>query len=89
MNGHSFLKPMWTVCGWSHDLGLDFSFVVCSVDSMELLFKVVEVTPSGDRMIAVADNLAVARASFDTAVALWPGAAIELGQKARVISRSG
>jgi hypothetical protein len=55
---------------------------------MELLFKIVEVTASGDRLIAIADNLAVARASFDTAVALWPEAAIELRQKARVIVKS-
>jgi hypothetical protein len=47
---------------------------------MELLFKVVEVAPSRDRIIATADNLAVARAAFDTAVALWPQAAIELRQ---------
>jgi hypothetical protein len=52
---------------------------------MELLFKIVEVAPSGDRVIAAADNLAVARAAYDTAVALWPQAAIELRQKARVI----
>jgi hypothetical protein len=32
---------------------LDFSFAI-----MDLLFKVVEVAPSGDRMIATADNLA-------------------------------
>ena len=56
--------------------------------AMELLFKIVEVTASGDRLIAIADNLAVARASFDTAVALWPEAAIELRQKARVIVKS-
>jgi hypothetical protein len=54
----------------------------------ELLFKVVEVTQSGDRLIAVADNLAVARASFDTAVSLWPGLTIELRQKARVVASS-
>jgi hypothetical protein len=53
---------------------------------MDLLFKVVEVAPSGDRIIATADNLAVARAAFDTAVSLWPGSAIELRQKARVIA---
>jgi hypothetical protein len=35
---------------------------------MDLNFKVVEVVPSGDRIIATADNLAVARAAFDTAV---------------------
>jgi hypothetical protein len=35
-----------------------------------------------------ADNLAVARAAFDTAVSLWPGSAIELRQKARVIAHS-
>jgi hypothetical protein len=56
---------------------------------MELLFKVVEVTPTGDRMLAAADNLAVARAAYDTAVALWPGLAIELRQKARVIVSGG
>ena len=56
--------------------------------AMELLFKIVEVTASGDRLIAIADNLASARASFDTAVALWPEAAIELRQKARVIVKS-
>jgi hypothetical protein len=53
---------------------------------MDLNFKVVEVVPSGDRIIATADNLAVARAAFDTAVSLWPGSAIELRQKARVIA---
>jgi hypothetical protein len=37
--------------------------------------------PSDDRMIAAADNLAVARAAYDTAVAFWPRAAIELRQK--------
>lgn len=52
---------------------------------MDLLFKVVEVAPSGDRIIATADNLAVAPAAFDTAVALWPTVTIELRQKARVI----
>jgi hypothetical protein len=31
----------------------------------------------------------VARTAFDTAVSLWPGAAIELRQKARVIASSG
>jgi len=40
---------------------------------MDLLFKVVEVAPSGDRIIATADNLAVARAAFNTAVSLWLG----------------
>jgi hypothetical protein len=40
---------------------------------MDLLFKIVEVTSSGDRIIATADNLAVARGAFDTA--LWPGLA--------------
>ena len=52
---------------------------------MKLLFKVVEVAPKGDRLLAAADNLMVARAAFDTAVALWPTSAIELRQKARVI----
>ena len=55
---------------------------------MELSSKVVEVVPTGDRIIATADNLAVARAAFDTAVSLWPGTAIELRQKARVIVSS-
>jgi hypothetical protein len=55
---------------------------------MDLNFKVVEIAPSGDRIIATADNLAVARAAFDTAVSLWPGLAIELRQKARVIASS-
>jgi hypothetical protein len=54
---------------------------------MDLLFKVVEVTASGDRVIATADNHAVARAAFDT-VSLWPGSVIELRQKARVIASS-
>jgi hypothetical protein len=36
-------------------------------------------------MITTADNLAVARAAFDTAVSLWPGMTIELRQKARVM----
>jgi hypothetical protein len=60
----------------------------CSVLGMELNYKVVEVAPSGDRIIATADNLAVARAAFDTAVSLWPGSSIELRQKARVIVQS-
>jgi hypothetical protein len=55
---------------------------------MDLNFKVVEVTSSGDRIIATADNLTVARAAFDTAVSLWPGLAIELRQKSRVIASS-
>jgi hypothetical protein len=95
------LGSSWIVgaerCGFnsrrhSHDPwtpGLDFEFAICSVGDMELLFKVVEVAPSGDRLIAAADNLTVARAAFDTAVALWPTAAIELRQKARVILKSG
>jgi hypothetical protein len=68
---------------------IDSAFLVCSVPGMELLFKIVEVAPTGDRLIAAADNLAVARAAFDTAVALWPNVAIELRQKARVILDSG
>jgi hypothetical protein len=56
---------------------------------MELAFKVVEVVPSGDRIIASADSLAVARAAIDTAVSLWPGSTTELRQKARVIASSG
>jgi hypothetical protein len=56
---------------------------------MELLFKVVEVTPTGARLLAAADNLAVARAAYDTSVALWPGLVIELRQKAQVIATSG
>jgi hypothetical protein len=56
---------------------------------MDLNFKVVEVVPSGDRIIATADVLAVARAAFDTAVSLWPHAVIELRQQARVISKTG
>jgi hypothetical protein len=67
---------------------VDFTFFVCSFVEMELLFKVVEVASTGDRIIAAADNLMVARAAFDTAVSLWPGSAIELRQKARVISSS-
>jgi hypothetical protein len=69
-------------------MALDSSFALCSFGRMELLFKVVEVTSSGDRIIATADNLAVARAAFDTAVSLWPGVAIEFRQKARVIASS-
>ena len=53
-----------------------------------MLFKVVEVAPGCDRVIAAADNLAVARAAYDTAVALWSQAAIEHRQKARVIVNS-
>jgi hypothetical protein len=48
---------------------IDSVFAVCSSERMDLLFKVVEVAPSGDRIIAAADNLMVARAAFDTAVA--------------------
>jgi hypothetical protein len=55
---------------------------------MDLFFKIVEMTSSGDRVIATADNLAVVRAAFDTPVSLWPGLAIELRQKARVIASS-
>jgi hypothetical protein len=44
---------------------------------MDLLFRVVEVAPSGERIIATADNLAVARA-----VALWPNLEIELAEGA-------
>jgi sugar lactone lactonase YvrE len=36
----------------------------------------------------VVDNLAVARAAYDTAVALWPTTVIELRQKATVILNS-
>jgi hypothetical protein len=53
-----------------------------------IAFQGVEVAPSGDRIIATADNLAAARAAFDTAVALWPNMPIELRQKARVIATS-
>src|SRR5262249_50114489 len=49
---------------------------------------VVEVAPSGDRIIAMADNLMVARAAFDTAVALWPDSPIELRQRARGVSNN-
>jgi hypothetical protein len=56
---------------------------------MELLFKVAEAVPSGDRIIATAENLAVARAAFDTAVALWPSVVIELRQKDTVVVSSG
>jgi hypothetical protein len=52
---------------------------------MELLFKI---ALSGDRLLAAADNLMVARAAFDTWAALWPTAAIELRQRARVILKS-
>jgi hypothetical protein len=52
------------------------------------LFCRAQWTATGDRIIATADNLAVARAAFDTAVSLWPGTAIELRQKARVIVSS-
>jgi hypothetical protein len=52
---------------------------------MELNYKIVEAAESGDRLVATADDFTVARAAFDTAVALWPAASIELRQKARVI----
>jgi hypothetical protein len=64
---------------------IDSVFAVCSYRIMELLFKVIEIAPTGDRIIPTADNLMVARAAFDTAVSLWPGAAFELRQKARMI----
>ena len=73
---------------WVTDRGLDSPFAICSFARMDLSFKIVEVTPSGDRIIGTANNLAVARAAFDTAVSLWPGLAIELRQKARVIASS-
>jgi hypothetical protein len=47
----------------------------------ELLFKVVEVALSGDRIIAMAENLMVARAAFDTTVSLWPGARSNSGRR--------
>jgi hypothetical protein len=46
---------------------LDSAFAVCSHPPMDHSFKVVEAAPSGDRIIATADNLAVARAAFDRA----------------------
>jgi hypothetical protein len=53
-----------------------------------LKYKIVEAAESGDRLVATADDFTVARAAFDTAVALWPAATIELRQKARVILKS-
>jgi hypothetical protein len=50
---------------------------------MELLFK--EVAPSGDRVIAAADNLAVARAAL---IRPWRCGRRRLRQKARVIANS-
>jgi hypothetical protein len=49
---------------------------------MDLLFKVEEVAPSGDRIIATADDLAVARAAFDTRSHCGPVQRSSLRQKA-------
>jgi hypothetical protein len=51
MEGDAFLGALGRVWRASHDLGLDSSFALCSFSQMELLFKVVEVAPSGDRII--------------------------------------
>jgi len=44
---------------------------------------------AGRELLALAGNFVVARAAFDTSVALWPGAWIELRQDARVIWQKG
>jgi hypothetical protein len=92
--GASLMRLRFAGCRRNLDMLLIYTpngpwFIVRHLFGIELLFKVVEVAPSGDRLIAAADNLAVARAAFDTAVALWPNVAIELRQKARVILDSG
>jgi hypothetical protein len=54
----------------------------------DLTFKVVRLETAGQELLALADNLAVARAAFDTSVSLWPAAEIELRQGARIIRKS-
>jgi hypothetical protein len=52
----------------------------------ELSFKVVRLEQGGQELVARASNFTVARAAFDTCVALWPTAWIELRQGARIIN---
>ena len=54
----------------------------------ELTFKIVRIETGGQEVLARAGNFMVARAAFDTSVSLWPVAAIELRQGARVILKS-
>ena len=58
------------------------------VESGELRFKVVKVEVAGQELIAAVGNLIVAQAAFDTSIALWPLAWIELRQGARVIDKT-
>ena len=57
--------------------------------AMEQGFKIMWVEGGRDELVASAGNFLVARAAFDTAAALWPEAAIELRQGARVVLKSG
>ncbi len=52
----------------------------------ELTFRIVRID-AGQEVLALAGNFTVARAAFDTSVALWPAAWIELRQGARDAGR--
>ena len=54
----------------------------------KLTFTVVRIETAGQELLALAGNFIVARAAFDTSVALWPNAWIELRQGARVLNKS-
>jgi hypothetical protein len=54
----------------------------------ELSFKIVKMLGAPDEVIARSSNFIIARAAYDTAVALWNGDAIELRQGARVLNKS-
>ena len=55
---------------------------------MELTFRVIRVELGRDELVATATSFLVARAAYDTSVSLWPAAAIELRQGARVITKT-
>ena len=50
--------------------------------------NVVRIETAGQELLALAGNFIVARAAFDTSVALWPTAWIVLRQGARVLNKS-
>jgi hypothetical protein len=56
---------------------------------MDQNFKVVQVEGGRDELVATASNFLIARAAYDTAVALWPKAMIELRLGARAVQKNG
>ena len=80
------------MCSAARFAKLDLLFTFCSHKSMtewgKLTFKVVRIETAGQELLALAGNFIVARAAFDTSVALWPTAWIELRQGARVLNKS-